>query len=205
MLKSTVGAGDGWWVGCWSTRARKNNWGAWEIVATLMQRSRTCAQRRRRGGEGWGFCVGELVSQVGPSANFCSAPGCDSNFASLEGRGRPGPLKPKLESRFHPVLVPRAPQRKRQMLEAVRDEAGELGCEVCCPRAGREAHGATPPLEATCEQHETAEPCLSEAARISTLCAESFRPALVGRQCNVMKHHQCSKKSTTAHQIGTEL
>ena len=83
------------------------------------------------------------------------------------------------------------------MLEAVRDEAGELGCEVCCPRAGREAHGATPPLEATCEQHETAEPCLSEAARISTLCAESFRPALVGRQCNVIKHHQCSKKSTT--------
>ena len=83
------------------------------------------------------------------------------------------------------------------MLEAVRDEAGELGCEVSRPRAGREAHGASPPLEATCEQHETAEPCLSEAARISTLCAESFRPALVGRQCNVMKHHQCSKKATT--------
>ena len=103
-------------------------------------------------------------------------------------------------ARLHTNLSPcrsHSPQLKRSALETVRDEAGEFGCEVSCHRAEREAHGATPPLEATCEQHETAEPCLSEAARISTLCAESFRPALVGRQCNVMKHHQCSKKATT--------
>ena len=135
------------------------------------------------------------MSQVGPSANFFPAANRELFPGLSQSQVTRGAKNTGKSSRFCSLPVPRAPQLKRQILEAVRDEAGELGCEVSRPRAGREAHGATPPLEATCEQHETAEPCLSEAARISTLCAESFRPALVGRQCNVMKHHQCSKKS----------
>ena len=49
--QARLGGGGGWWVGCWSTCTRKCTWGAWEIVATRMETFRTCAQRRRRGGE----------------------------------------------------------------------------------------------------------------------------------------------------------
>ena len=83
------------------------------------------------------------------------------------------------------------------MLEAVRDEAGELGCEVCCPRAGREAHGATPPLEATCEQHETAEPCLSEAFRLWARAAVVFSLPVADVGDTSARFHASSVCTTT--------
>ena len=123
--------------------------------------------------------VGDVVSGGGgkewaPVPTFFRRRTVSSFPVSRNHRAHAGRKTQERDHGFGTVVVPRAPQLKRSALEAVRDEAGEFGCEVSCHRAGREAHGATPPLEATCEQHETAEPCLSEAFRLWARAAVVF-------------------------------